>query len=115
MFLPHPREEALSATQIIGDLSEDFYGLHAFLTRAGGMDACYLPQRRLRLRQIERHVHGAVQVNGSGQGSVGLVRPARLAVQDAEAEVESIGYRRREDILCPCLDGGEHGHLPACR
>lgn len=29
--------------------------------------------------------------------------------------LESISYRKREDIPCTCPDSGEHGHLPECR
>ena len=31
------------------------------------------------------------------------------------AYLESIGYRRRDEIGCTCPDRGEHGHLPECR
>jgi hypothetical protein len=29
--------------------------------------------------------------------------------------LESLGYRKREDIPCTCPDDGAHGHLPECR
>jgi hypothetical protein len=29
--------------------------------------------------------------------------------------LESIGYRKREDIPCTCPDSGKHGHSPECR
>ena len=29
--------------------------------------------------------------------------------------LESLGYRRRDDIACTCPDGGYRGHLPECR
>ena len=29
--------------------------------------------------------------------------------------LESLGYRRRDDIPCTCPDGGYRGHLPECR
>lgn len=31
------------------------------------------------------------------------------------AYLESIGYRKKEDIPCTCPDEGVHGHLPECR
>ena len=29
--------------------------------------------------------------------------------------LESLGYRRRDDISCTCPDRGYRGHLPECR
>lgn len=29
--------------------------------------------------------------------------------------LESLGYRRRDDMPCTCPDAGERGHLPECR
>ena len=29
--------------------------------------------------------------------------------------LESLGYRRRDDLPCTCPDGGYRGHLPECR
>ena len=40
-----------------------------------------LPQRRLRLREPERHIHGPVEFNGGGQLGAGLLRPAGLRIQ----------------------------------
>ena len=53
----------------------------------------HLCQRRLGLGQPEGHVHGAVQLDGSGQLGAGLLPLARLGVQRAEAEV-AVGQER---------------------
>jgi hypothetical protein len=45
-------------------------------------------QRRLRLGQPERHLHGAVQLDGGGQFGTGLFRPADLGIQGTEAAAE---------------------------
>ena len=47
----------------------------------------YLCQRRLRLRQPEGHVHGAVQRDSSGEGGAGLRPPTGLRMQGAKATV----------------------------
>ena len=44
-----------------------------------GSPPLHLRQRRLRLGQPEGHVHGAVQVDGGGQGGAGLLPLAGLA------------------------------------
>src|SRR5262249_25071571 len=43
--------------------------------------------RRLGLGEPECHVHGAVQVNGSGEFGMGLLPLARLRVEGAETQV----------------------------
>jgi hypothetical protein len=48
-------------------------------------DSCHLCQGRFGLRQPEGHLHGAVQVDGSGQGGAGLLMPTGLRIQRAEA------------------------------
>jgi hypothetical protein len=55
--------------------------------------AFHLRQRRLRLGQPERHVHGMVEVNGSGQRSTSLLPPLCLGVQGAEAKM-TVGLQR---------------------
>ena len=45
----------------------------------------YLRQRGFRLGEPEGHVHGAVQVDGGGQGGAGLLSPTSLRIQGAEA------------------------------
>jgi hypothetical protein len=52
-----------------------------------------LRERRLRLGEPEGHVHGAVQRDGSGQLSLGLLPLASRGVQGAEAAV-AVGLER---------------------
>jgi hypothetical protein len=47
------------------------------------ISALHLRQRSFRLREPERHLHGAVEVDGSGQGDAALLPTAGLAVQPA--------------------------------
>jgi hypothetical protein len=47
----------------------------------------HLCQRHLRLRQPERHVHGAIQRDGRGQLSAGLLPLAYPGIQRTQAEV----------------------------
>ena len=49
--------------------------------------ALHLRQCGFGLGQPEGHVHGAVQVDGGGQGGAGLLALAGLAIQPAQAEV----------------------------
>lgn len=55
--------------------------------------SCHLHQRRLGLGQPEGHVHSAVQRDGSGQFSAGLLPLTSRGVQGAEAEV-TVGLER---------------------
>ena len=55
--------------------------------------SCHLRQRRFRLGQPEGHVHGTVQVDGRGQGGVGLLISTGLVVQPAQPEV-AVGHER---------------------
>ena len=69
---------------------------HALFLRKQG-DGLPLPlhlcQRRLRLGQPERHLHGTVQLDGGGQLSMGLLLLSRLGVQGAETQV-TVGLER---------------------
>lgn len=47
--------------------------------------SCDLRQRRLRLGELEVHVHRTVQRDGSGQLLTGLLPPADLRIEDTEA------------------------------
>ena len=51
---------------------------------SGTAASCHLRQRRFGLGQPEGHVHGAVEVDGGGQGGAGLLTTAGLAVQPAQ-------------------------------
>ena len=53
----------------------------------------HLRQRRLRLGQPERHVHGAVQLDGGGQFRAGWLSTVYLGIQGAKAEV-AVGLER---------------------
>jgi hypothetical protein len=53
----------------------------------------HLRQRGLDLRQPERHVHGAVEVHGSGQSRVSLLPPVELRIQHAETTM-AVGLER---------------------
>jgi hypothetical protein len=63
----------------------------------------HLRQRRLRLGQPERHVHGAVEVDGGGQGGAGLLPTTGLVVQPAQPEVV-VGHERAH---AECLGQGQ--------
>ena len=53
----------------------------------------HLGQRRLRLRQPEGHLQGTVQVDGRCQLGTGLLSPAAVGVEGAEAVV-AVGLQR---------------------
>ena len=53
----------------------------------------HLRQRLLRLGQPERHVHSTVEIDGGGQGGVGLCGTAGLVVQTAQPVV-AVGHER---------------------
>jgi hypothetical protein len=50
-------------------------------------------QRRLGLGQPERHVHGAVQLDGGRQFGTGLIQPAELGIEDTKA-IMTMGQER---------------------
>src|SRR5215831_4709339 len=54
----------------------------------------YVCQRQLRLREPERHVHGAIHLDGRGQHSTGLLPLAGLGIQRAKATV-TMGQKLR--------------------
>ena len=58
-----------------------------------GRNLLHLRQRGLGLGQPEGHVHGAVQVDGHGQGGAGLLPLAGGGVQGAQPEV-AVGHER---------------------
>ena len=58
---------------------------HSYALGAG--DSRHLCQCRFSLRQPERHLHGAVELDGGGQGGAGLLPLAGLRIQGAEATV----------------------------
>jgi hypothetical protein len=55
--------------------------------------ALHLRQYGFGLGQPEGHVHGPVEVNGSGQGDAGLLAPAGLVVQPTQPQV-AVGLQR---------------------
>jgi hypothetical protein len=66
------------------------------LTRSrgsGNVASCHLRQYRFGLGEPEGHVHGAVQVNGRGQGGTGLLFAASLVVQLPQPVV-TVGHER---------------------
>jgi hypothetical protein len=54
-----------------------------------------LPQRRLRLRQPEGHLHGTVEVDGGGQGGTGLLTTADLGIQRTQGLVNLLSSLHR--------------------
>jgi hypothetical protein len=62
-----------------------------------------LRQRRFRLGQPEGHGHGAVEVDGGSQGSVGLLSTAGLVIQPAQPVVAVRLKRARTEFFGQCL------------
>jgi hypothetical protein len=60
-----------------------------------GSSPTYLCQRPLGPGQPEGRVHGAIEFDGSGQLSSGLLRPADLRGQGAKAKV-AVGQKRAD-------------------
>ena len=60
--------------------------------RSRAIVSFHLRQRRFGLGQPEGHIHGAVEVDGGGQSSAGLLTTAGLVVQPAQPVV-AVGLR----------------------
>ena len=58
---------------------------------SGSVASCHLRQRGFGLGQPEGHVHGAVELDGGGQGGAGLLPLASLVVQPAQPVV-AVGH-----------------------
>src|SRR5262245_54160155 len=63
------------------------------LATSGLLYSCHLRQRGLRPRQPERHLHGAVERDGTAQFGAGVVAPAHLDVQLSKTEM-TVGLER---------------------
>ena len=75
----------------------------------------------------------ASTISSAGGGVAGLLTPSDAEIRAAlragyraiddgygfypgfNGWLESLGYRRRDDLPCTCPDGGQRGHLPECR
>ena len=66
---------------------------HSTYTALPSLLPLHLRQRGFGLGQPEGHVHGAVEVDGGGQGGAGLLPTAGLAVQPAQPVV-AVGHER---------------------
>jgi hypothetical protein len=60
--------------------------MHLGQQAIGSSSRLHLRQRRLGLRQPERHLHGPIQLNRGGQRSTRLYTASHLTIQRAEPE-----------------------------
>ena len=70
-----------------------------------GEDGRIIPDRQPRSEELQQAFQAGFRSIDEGEGFY----------SGFHAHLDSLGYRKRDDIDCTCADGGEHGHLPECR